>query len=274
MKSHNIPSWLSAILILGAFRRCRKSTASVTGSDISVMNSIDENLRPAISIIIPILNEASSIGRTLDALAKFSEPLEVIVVDGGSDDDTVEIVRQHKVKLMTADRGRGEQMHAGARAAQGAVFWFLHADTVPSPDAVRQIVESLRDPRVVGGNFDVQFDSRRRSARFLRWFYRQLRSVGVCYGDAAIFVHREAYEHVGGFKPFPIFEDLDLVRRLRKYGRMVNVPDYVITSARRFEERSFGLTFARWTFLQVLYWLGVNPQFLSRLYAPIRETNV
>src|SRR5438128_6605873 len=234
------------------------------------MNSVHENSRPAISIVIPILNEASSIGRTLDALAKISEPLEVIVVDGGSDDDPSQLVGERKVKLIAADRGRGAQMHAGACAAQGAVFWFLHSDTIPAPEAVRQIVESLRDPRVVGGNFDVHFDGHRFAVRFLTRFYRQLRRLGLCYGDSAIFVRREPYEQIGGFKAFPIFEDLDLVRRLRRCGQFKRLPAAVTTSARRFEGRSFALTFARWILLQVLYWFAESPQFLRRLYAPIR----
>jgi rSAM/selenodomain-associated transferase 2 len=238
------------------------------------MTSTATNQGFELSIIIPTFNEASVIGQTLDSVAKLREVVEVIVVDGGSDDDTVEIVRRHKVKLMTADRGRGAQMHAGARAAQGVVFWFLHADTLPSPDAVREIAESLTDSRAVGGSFDVQFAGRRFAARFLTRFYRQLRKLGLCYGDSAIFVRRETYEKLGGFKPFAIFEDLDFVRRLRRSGHFNRLPAVVTTSERRFEGRSFTLTFARWTFLQVLYWLGVNPQFLGKLYAPIRNTNL
>ncbi len=238
------------------------------------MTSTRENHHPLISIIIPTLNEAGSITQTLDALAKISEPVEVIVVDGGSNDDTVQIVRQRKVKLIAAERGRGAQMDAGARGAQGEVLWFLHADSVPPGEAPQRIIESLRDARVVGGHFDVHFVGHSFSARFLCWFYRQLRRTGVCYGDSAIFVRREAYNQVGGFKPFPIFEDLDLVRRLRRRGRVARVSAAVKTSSRRFEGRSFFLTFARWNFLQVLYWLGIHPRTLGGLYAPIRNAGV
>jgi len=238
------------------------------------MSAVHKNPTPTLSIIIPTFNEARSITQTLDALAKISEPVEVIVVDGGSNDDTVQIVRQRKVKLIAAERGRGAQMDAGACAAQGEVLWFLHADTVPPHNAVESIAESLIDPRVVGGNFNVDFNSNRFWARFLVWFYRQLRRFGLCYGDSAIFVRRETYERVGGFKPFPIFEDLDLVRRVRKHGRMAHLPACVVTSSRRFEGRSFFLTFARWNFLQVLYWLGIHPRTLGGLYKPIRNAGV
>ena len=197
--------------------------------------------------------------------------VEVIVVDGGSSDGTVEIVRGRGVTLVTSERGRGRQMRAGACAARGEALWFLHADTQPLPESVERIVEALRDPEVVAGNFQLRFDGTRRAARFLTWLYPQLRKLGLAYGDSAIFVRREAYEQVGGFQPFPIFEDLDLVRRLRRRGCVAHLPDVVITSSRRFEGRSFALTFARWACLQALYWLGVHPHTLGRLYAPVRD---
>jgi rSAM/selenodomain-associated transferase 2 len=227
-----------------------------------------------LSIIIPSFNEAASIDQLLAAIAKISEPVEVMVVDGGSNDETIPIARERGVRLITSERGRGVQMHAGACEARGEVLWFLHADTQPPADGAQHIAKALRDPHVVSGNFNVSFDSGRFAARFLTRLYRQLRRLGLCYGDSAIFVRRETYERAGGFKPFPIFEDLDLVRRLRKYGRMVNLPASVITSSRRFDDRSFVLTFARWTFLQVLYWTGINPRTLGKLYEPIRRTEI
>ncbi|HYE64560.1 MAG TPA: glycosyltransferase family 2 protein, partial [Pyrinomonadaceae bacterium] len=178
---------------------------------------------------------------------------------------------RYGVRLMTGERGRGSQMHAGACAAEGDVLWFLHADTHPPADAVARIFEAIRDPRVVGGNFEIRFDGARPAARFLTRLYPRLRKLGLCYGDSAIFVRREAYERVGGFQPFPIFEDVDLVRRLQQGGRFVHLACTVTTSSRRFEGRSFALTFARWSTLQGLYWLGVHPRTLSHLYTPIRS---
>ena len=225
---------------------------------------------PALSVIIPTLNEARSIGRTLDAVLGAAGHAEVIVVDGGSLDGTAEIVRGRGVRLLTSGRGRGLQMDAGARAARGDVLWFMHADTCPSPGCAERLAEALGDPSVVAGNFHVLFDGEGRAARFLTWLYPQLRRLGLCYGDSAIFVRRAAYERVGGFRAFPIFEDLDLLRRLRKVGRWAHLPAAVTTSSRRFEGRSFALTFARWSFLQALYWLGVPPDRLGQMYAPIR----
>jgi rSAM/selenodomain-associated transferase 2 len=234
------------------------------------MDGPPEVERVALSIIIPTLNEARSIAATLDAVARVRGRVEVIVVDGGSSDGTLERMRERGARVIASERGRGAQMHAGARMAKGEAIWFLHADTIPPVDAAERIIEALRDEGVVGGNFCVRFDGTRRAARFLTWLYPQLRRLGLCYGDSGIFVRRDAYQRVGGFKPFPIFEDLDLVRELKRVGRVVRLPAQVITSSRRFEGRSFALTFTRWSALQVLYWLGVHPRRLNRLYAPIR----
>jgi rSAM/selenodomain-associated transferase 2 len=223
-----------------------------------------------LSIIIPALNEAHALGATLDAVAQVRGDKEVIVVDGGSLDSTVEVARERGAQVVKSERGRGAQMHAGACVAQGEVFWFLHADTIPPAEAAERIFEALKDTTVVGGNFDVRFDGERYAARFLTWLYPRLRRLGLCYGDSAIFVRREDYKRAGGFQPFPIFEDLDLIRQLRRRGPLVHLPTIVTTSSRRFEGRSFALTFTRWAMMQGLYWLGVHPSALGRLYAPIR----
>ncbi|HWS99769.1 MAG TPA: TIGR04283 family arsenosugar biosynthesis glycosyltransferase [Pyrinomonadaceae bacterium] len=229
--------------------------------------------RPTVSIIIPTLNEGRSLGAALEAVARVRGRVEVIVVDGGSDDETLEIAGRFGARVIRSERGRGHQMHAGARAARGEALWFLHADTLAPPDGAERITEALKDDsEAVGGNFTIRFDGERRAARFLTWLYPQLRRIGLCYGDSAIFVRASRYREVGGFNPFPLFEDVDLVRRLRRKGRLVHLPAAVVTSSRRFEGRSFALTFARWAFLQALYWAGVNPRTLNRLYAPIRRS--
>jgi rSAM/selenodomain-associated transferase 2 len=225
---------------------------------------------PVLSVIIPTLNEARCIEATLDAVARLRGRVEVIVVDGGSSDGTADLVRRREMGLIEAERGRGSQLHAGACAAGGEVLWFLHADTLPPEDAAECIAAALVDPAVVGGHFAIRFDGRRAAARVLTWIYPRLRWLGLCYGDSGIFVRREAYQRAGGFRPYPIFEDLDLLRRLGRLGRLARLPAAVVTSSRRFEGRSFTLTFAWWTVLQVLYWAGVPPRMLGRMYAQVR----
>lgn len=226
--------------------------------------------RPApgmsLSIVIPALNESSCIEATLDAVSRLASLREIIVVDGGSSDDTVRRAAGFSATVITAPRGRGSQMRAGAEAATGDAILFLHADTLPPADASEQIAAALRDPGTVGGNFEIRFAGDFLAARFLTALYRYLAWLGLRYGDSGYFVRREAYEKVGGFRAYPIFEDLDLLRRLKRLGRFVRVDGVVTTSSRRFEGRSFLVIFLRWTFLQVLYWLGVSPLRLGRLY--------
>ncbi|HXG83827.1 MAG TPA: TIGR04283 family arsenosugar biosynthesis glycosyltransferase [Pyrinomonadaceae bacterium] len=222
-----------------------------------------------LSIIIPALNEAATIKETLDALRAFRENAEIIVVDGGSVDETILIARNCGVSvLQSKGRGRGAQMREGAKAANGDVLWFLHADTRPAPETIEQMTQALENAQTVVGNFTVCFDGDCRGARFLTRLYPQLRKINLFYGDSAIFVRRDVYEKVSGFRDFPIFEDLDLVRRVKREGQTIHLPARVVTSSRRFENKSFTLVFLRWTILQVFYWLGVSPHRLVKLYPP------
>jgi rSAM/selenodomain-associated transferase 2 len=239
------------------------------------MNEGAQHVIPTVSVIVPTLNEEQLIGRTLEALTHAAGNIEVIVVDGGSNDATTEIARQWGARVIPSARGRGIQMHNGALLAQAQTLFFLHADTTVPLDAIDQITELLaRDQLAVGGNCDIRFDGDNRAARLMSWLYPKLEKIGLCYGDSGIFVRASVYEEIGGFKPYAIFEDVDLVSRLKRRGRMVHLPVAVVTSSRRFEKRSFALTFARWSVMQGLYWIGIPPRLLSQLYAPIRSAGV
>ena len=230
-------------------------------------------MNPEISIIIPALNEADSIAATLDALKSFErENIEIILVDGGSSDDTVSIAENYNVKILHSPRGRGLQLQIGGDAAHGKILWFLHADTIAPPEAVFEIKRALKNPHIAGGNFTIRFDGMRFAAKFLTWLYPKLNLLGLIYGDSAIFVQREIYEKIGGFKDYPIFEDLDFIERLKKAGEIVTLSSVVATSSRRFENKSFALTFLRWMILQGLYWLGVSPETLLKIYFPEAKT--
>ncbi len=223
-----------------------------------------------ISVIIPTLNEATALPATLSAVARMEGLAEVIVADGGSEDATRSLA-EPLARVVVAARGRGQQQAAGAAVATGEVLWFLHADCCPAPEASAAIRQALLDSRVAGGNFTLEFSGPSRAARTMTRVYPWLRCLGLCYGDSGIFVRRDLYEAVGGFRPMALFEDIDLVRRLRRKGRFRRLPCRLRASARRFEHGNFARVFAQWTGLQILYWLGVSPSWLARQYALVRE---
>lgn len=224
-----------------------------------------------ISIIVPTLNEQECIAETLSTLQQLEGEKEIIVVDGGSSDETRSLARAQRAQVLTSPPGRGVQLHAGASNAAGDVLWFVHADTTPPLHALKEIRKHLESPLVVGGNFGLIFDGPSRAARQLTAIYPMLRMLGLCYGDSGIFVRREAYASIGGFRPLALFEDLDLLRRLRRAGRFVHLPCNILTSSRRFEQRNFALIWLHWTALQILYWCGISPNLLARWYRHVRQ---
>lgn len=226
-----------------------------------------------VSIIVATLNEEAHIVRTIRSLQRLSGEKEIIVVDGGSTDQTVPLALAQNVLVLEAPLGRGPQMHVGALASTGDVLWFVHADTIPPPPALEHICKSLGTKSTVGGNFGLLFDGPSRAARQLTAIYPLLRILGLCYGDSGIFVRRDVYHQIGGFRSLPLFEDLDLLRRLRQVGRFVHLNCRIVTSSRRFEDRNFALVWLHWTILQLLYWCGVSPSWLSRWYPHARRAS-
>lgn len=224
-----------------------------------------------VSIVVPALNEAGCIADTLRALQQLGGDKEIIVVDGGSSDETVALACAQGARVLLARPGRGHQMHAGALEATGDVLWFVHADTVPPPHSLDDIRGSLGNQSVVGGNFGLVFDGPSRAARQLTAIYPALRILGLCYGDSGIFIRRVAYDAIGGFRPLALFEDLDLLRRMRGAGQFVHLPARISASSRRFAQRNFAIMWLHWTTLQVLYWCGVSPNRLARWYGHVRR---
>jgi rSAM/selenodomain-associated transferase 2 len=222
-----------------------------------------------VSIIVPTLNEATTMRDLAASLDRLRGEFEVIVCDGGSADATVGMALQCGLRVIEAPRGRGSQMNAGAKLAKGETLLFLHSDTRLPEDALERVGDALDDEMVCGGNFSLIFGGDTREAWLLTRIYPLLRLGGMLYGDSAIFVRRGVFESLGGYREYPIFEDCDLYRRMRRLGKFVRLNACATTSSRRFEGR-FIRTFALWSLMQMLYWLGVNPSLLNRLYKPLR----
>lgn len=228
-----------------------------------------------LSVIVPTLNEETGIKKTLDALSRLNNVDEIIIVDGGSTDKTLAIIENYKFNksfklVKDAKPNRGLQMHEGTKHATGDVFWFVHADTLPIQGCGRKIKKMMSINGTSGGNFDIVFDGNSKWAHFLTKLYPKLRAIGLVYGDSAIFAKREVYEKIKGFRDLPLFEDVDLFKRLSRKGDFVHINLPIRTSSRRFENNSFLWTFTKWSLFQGLYWIGVPPRILAKGYKVIR----
>jgi rSAM/selenodomain-associated transferase 2 len=227
----------------------------------------DQAAPKSLSVIIPALNEAPALPATLAALRQCPGVTEIIVVDGGSTDDTVKIARAHDCQVVTSEPGRGKQLHAGTAAATGDALLFLHADTWLDGATCEAVLRCLHDPTVAGGGCWKKFRDPHWLMRGSRWrCWTRLQLTRSVLGDQAIFVRRQALLAVGGFPEQPLMEELELCRRLRRVGRIALATSTVSTSARRF--RQFGVLRTYWLMWRVtfLYHLGRSPEELRRLY--------
>ncbi len=219
-----------------------------------------------ISIIIPTLNEGENIADTL-ASTRGAPDVEVVVVDGGSKDETVEIARSYGVKVILSSPARARQMNAGAAVATGEVFLFLHGDTC-LPEAFDQhIQQTLAQPGTVAGAFQLHIAGHLRGLRFVeRAANWRSRHLGLPYGDQAIFLRAGLFRSLGGFPEMPIMEDFEFIRRLRRRGRVGVAPAATTTSGRRWEDLGVWQTTVINYGIPVAYYLGVSPSRLARWY--------
>lgn len=217
-----------------------------------------------VSVIIPALNEAGNLRR---CVASIGELCEVIIADGGSDDNTGEVAKSLGAKFISCKRGRGEQMDTAAKTAKGDVLLFLHADTTLPPDWLTAVKNALGDEHAVGGAFRLAIDSKKPSLRLIAAFARlRSRLLGLTYGDQAIFALKKAFMESGGFNKLPLMEDVDCVKRLKTKGRFVLLNERVTTSPRRWEERGAIATTVKNIRLLALYLAGAKPETLYKLY--------
>jgi rSAM/selenodomain-associated transferase 2 len=223
-----------------------------------------------ISVIIPALNEADHILACIDSVKRQSGHFEIIVVDGGSMDGTLELARLQAMAVH-GERGRARQMNAGAQLATGDVLLFLHADSTLHPDALTRLRNTLADPGVVGGTLTLVFDARRFWLQVYEFFER-LDFVFFHYGDQGIFVRREVFNRLGGYADIPVMEDIDFLRRLGRIGKRVVIRGCPITtSARRFFR--YGLLWQELLNIAlVIAWLlGVKSEQLAKWYRLHRD---
>lgn len=230
---------------------------------------------PFVSIIVPVLHDTDALARLIPTLEP-NPDIEIIVVNGDASDSRLGALADDRpdVRWLSSRPGRGRQMNVGSVSARGRWLLFLHADTRLIPlwhDELRRVDA---DPSVVGGSFRFQLDSGAYQARLIeRGVACRVRWFDLAYGDQALFVRRDAFHALGGYREWPLMEDVDLIRRLRQVGRLHHSPLAAITSARRWERDGWWRRSAKNLALQLLFLVGVSPAWLVRWYRrPVAHT--
>ncbi|MEA5598926.1 TIGR04283 family arsenosugar biosynthesis glycosyltransferase [Rivularia sp. UHCC 0363] len=224
------------------------------------------NATTKISIIIPALNESKNIKATL-ASTQISTNTEIIVVDGGSQDNTVDIAQSAGVKVITGYQNRACQMNAGAMNATGDILLFLHADTVLPANFDAMIRTAIQQPLAVAGAFSLRINAPQIGLRLVEWGVK-LRSkwLQMPYGDQGIFITKKVFDSIGGFPALPIMEDFELIRNLKRLGKITLIPVPVITSPRRWLKKGVLQTTLINQIVIIAYFLGISPQRIRSWY--------
>lgn len=222
-----------------------------------------------ISIIIPILNEADSIGRLLQYLIQYSDSKniqEIIVVDGGSSDDSLHIVKNYaQVILLDSEKGRAKQMNAGAKIATGAVLYFLHVDSFPPVDFDSLILKEVK-AKNKAGCFKMKFDYWHPVLYVSQWFTR-FNHISCRGGDQSLFVTKELFAEIGGYnEAYVIYEDNEIIKQLYTKNQFVVIPKNIITSARRYRDNGVWCLHYHFTIIHLKRRLGASPHQLVTYY--------
>lgn len=225
-------------------------------------------MKPALCIVVPVLDEAARLGAFLDRLQPLRHRgVRLVIVDGGSNDASVEIARPRADIVFQAPRGRAAQMNAGAAACRSEALVFLHADTALPDDAERWVIEALASG-AGWGRFDVRIDDARLPFRLVEALMNlRSRLSGIATGDQALFVRRDLFEALGGFPEIALMEDIALSRALKRRGRPACLRARVVTSARRWDRYGIWRTIALMWWLRASYFFGADPTRLALLYA-------
>jgi len=220
-----------------------------------------------VSIIVPTLQEAGTVGALLDDLqALRAAGHEVIVVDGGSSDDTLALAAPACDRLLHCPPGRAVQMNAGAAVAGGDILWFVHADTRLPASAMRAI-EAASEAGAGWGRFDIRLSGSRTGFRLIETLINlRSRLTGIATGDQGLFVSRELFDTVGGYPAIALMEDVALSKSLLRHGRPACLHDRLTTSSRRWEHRGMWRTVVLMWRLRLAYALGADPDTLAERY--------
>jgi rSAM/selenodomain-associated transferase 2 len=220
----------------------------------------------AISVIVPVLNEAVNLRALLRQLRAATPDAQIIVVDGGSTDSGVEIARELADSVLHSDRGRAVQMNMGGKAAREDTLWFVHADSIVGQSSVAAIKSALLDPKNVGGCFRLRLDSPKLIYRIRDTIGNFLVDVtGIALGDRGFFCRRDIFSEVGGYPEIPILEDAELYRKLKQRGRVVQLTEEIGSSVRRYEALGALPTMLFYGFIMLLYTVRVPIHVLERL---------
>lgn len=227
-----------------------------------------------LSVIIPTYNEESTLPMLFKHLEQLS-PYEVILVDGGSRDQTCRLLQswaqgsrgRFRQTVISSPRGRANQMNEGAKSATGSFLLFLHADSRLPPDGIEEVLNILKDSRFVGGAFRLTIDSSHPFLKFVA-FMANLRSSGLKlpYGDQGYFVRKAVFERMRGYREIGLMEDVDFFRRLKKEGRVVLLKGEMTTSPRRWRKRGYFLNSLKNAVILFLYFFRISPGRLARWY--------
>jgi len=224
------------------------------------------------SIIIPVLNEAKTIKNTLKMVKELAGNNEIIVVDGGSTDNTVSLAGEIAgVRVVISEKGRALQMNKGAELAQGDVLFFLHSDSIVDPQVLKGMEEALQDSQVVGGGLTLKIDDQKLIFRLISLGSNlRVKFSKIYFGDQGIFVRTNIFREIGGFPHIELMEDWEFSKALKKKGKLVQIPNKIITSARRWHKGGIWPTIIFMHKLKILYKLGVSPRELRNRYYDVR----
>lgn len=225
-----------------------------------------------ISVIIPVLNEESTIETTIQQVENLAGNKEIVVVDGGSKDQTYSLAKELTDKVYQTRPGRGHQMNLGAKEATGDILFFLHSDSKLEHNALLSIKKAMEDDRVIGGCFKFKIDDDCWPLKFISWTSNlRAQYLNLMFGDQGIFVRKSVFDKVGGYPDQELMEDWEFSRKLDKFeGELVQLDVKIYTSARRWHKFGIWKTILLMHKIKFLYMLGVSPSKLRETYRDAR----